>query len=107
MNFTKDFNNILEQLIGKKFKLSDFSKSLEVSSDELIELLFKLQDDEYLSFVPFPDGTIRISKVGELEAKGDISKAELYKFPDDHNLSRLVIFGLSLNIELRMEFLSN
>lgn len=104
MNFTKDFNNILEQLIGKKFKLSDFAKSLEVSSDELIELLFKLQDDEYLSFVPFPDGTIRISKVGELEAKGDISKAELYKFPDDHNLSRLVIFGLSLNIELRMEF---
>ena len=45
MNFTKDFNNILEQLIGKKFKLSDFAKSLEVSSDELIELLFKLQDD--------------------------------------------------------------
>ena len=47
---------------------------MEVSSDELIELLFKLQDDEYLSFVPFPDGTIRVSKVGELEAKGDISR---------------------------------
>tara|TARA_Y100000591_G_scaffold198738_1_gene171928 strand:+ start:5248 stop:6840 length:1593 start_codon:yes stop_codon:yes gene_type:complete len=104
MDFTKDFDNILRQIIGKKFKLQDFSKSLKVSSEELVELLFKLQEDEYLDFVPFPDGTIRISKVGELVAKGDITAAKLFEFPNDYSLSRLVIFGLTLDIEYRMEF---
>ena len=104
MKLTEDLNNIFRQLIGKKFKLNDFSNSLEVSSEELIELLFELQDDEYLSFVPFPDGTIRFSKVGDLIAKGDISTAELYKFPSDHKLSKLVVFSLSLDLTLRIEF---
>lgn len=104
MNLTEDLNNIFEQLIGKKFKLSDFSDSIGASSEELIELLFKLQDDEYLSFVPFSDGTIRFSRVGDLVAKGDVSTAELYKFPSDHQLSKLVIFGLSLETALRIEF---
>jgi len=104
MNIEKNFENILKQLIGNKFKLVDFANSLQQTSEEIIERLFELQENGQIDFMPISDGTIRISRVGNMEAKGSVANTSLFEFPKDYDLSRLVVFGLTLKPTLRIQF---
>ncbi len=104
MTENNNLENILQQLVGKKFILNDFANSLKKSPEELVDKLFNLQDDNKIEFIPFSDGTIRISRAGAKKATGNISDSALFEFPNDYDLSRLVIFGLSLDINIRIEF---
>ena len=104
MKIEKSLENILQNLVGKKFKLNDFSKSLEKSPEDLVDILFSLKKSGYLDFLSFPDGTIRIARAGDISANTDILDTDIFIFPTDFELSKLVTFGLSLKIDLRMEF---
>lgn len=104
MNVDKNFENILKQLVGNKFRLVDFANSLQQTSEEIIERLFELQENGQIDFMPIADGTIRISRVGNMEAKGSLAKTNLFEFPKDYDLSRLVVFSLTLKPTLRIQF---
>ena len=104
MKIEKSLENILQNLVGKKFKLNDFSKSLEKSPEDLVDILFSLKKSGYLDFLSFPDGTIRIARAGDISANTEILDTDIFTFPTDSELSKLMIFGLSLKIDLRMEF---
>ncbi|MFL2670888.1 MAG: S1 RNA-binding domain-containing protein [Candidatus Actinomarina sp.] len=104
MKINNNLENILPNLLGKKFKINDFAKSIDKSPEDLINILFSLKEDSYIDFLSFPDGTIRIARVGDLTANTDILDTDIFTFPTDIEISKLVVFGLSLKIDLRIEF---
>ena len=80
MNIDEKLENILKQLVGKKFKLVDFANSLQQSPEEILERLFELQENGQIDFMPISDGTIRISRAETVEAKGSIASSNLFEF---------------------------
>lgn len=96
----------LEKIVGKKFVLDELAVSLEISSAEIIDFLFYLKDEEELEFLSFSDGTLRISRLGNVVAKGEFVNTKDIKhiFPKDIDIFKLVNFSLTLPQKLRIEF---
>lgn len=96
----------LENIVGKKFVLDELAVSLEISSAEIIDFLFDLKDQEEIEFLSFSDGTLRISRLGNIVAKGEFVKTKDIKhtFPEDIKIFKLVNFSLTLPQKLRIEF---
>lgn len=95
---------ILENILGKKFKLKELSDSLKINQENLLDILLDFNQQKIIEFASFKDGTLRVSKVLDNFASDSIQDIKLYKFPEDLELSRLVVFGLSLELNLRLEF---
>ena len=104
MQEKQEIKNTLQELIGEKFILNELADSLRMPIEDLLDYLFELQEKEFIEFISFSDGTLRISRLGEEKAKGKFKKEKIFKFPKDRELSKLTIFSLSLPIELRIEF---
>jgi len=94
----------LKDLLGKEFTLPELATSYNYEFDEFAQFFFELDDIKKIDFSLTKNGGIRLIHVLGQRAKEEQIETEKYSFPKDVNLYRLIIYSLSLDQQLRIEF---
>ncbi|MAV28750.1 MAG: hypothetical protein CMF43_02985 [Legionellales bacterium] len=94
----------MSKLLGKEFKINDFCKAYNLEKKQFIKLFFELEDEGSIKFSLTNTNGIRLVSVLDKGIQNENIQEELYIFPKDPDLFNLVVFGLSLKIDLRIEF---
>ena len=94
----------MAKLLGKEFKIDSFCKAYNLDKKEFIKLFFQLEDEGVIKFAITSSNGIRLINVLNNKIESENIEEDIYVFPKDIDLFNLVVFGLSLPIELRMEF---
>ena len=94
----------LKDLLGKEFTLPELATSYNYEFDEFAQFFFELDDIKKIDFSLTKNGGIRLIHVLGQGAKEEQIETEKYSFPKDVNLYRLIIYSLSLDQQLRIEF---
>ena len=94
----------LKDLLGKEFTLPELATSYNYEFEEFAQFFFELDDIKKIDFSLTKNGGIRLIHVLGQRAKEEQIETEKYSFPKDVNLYRLIIYSLSLDQQLRIEF---
>jgi len=94
----------MSKLLGKEFKIADFCKAYNLDKKQFIKLFFELEDMGIIKFSLTSTNGIRLVSVLDNGIENENIQEELYVFPKDTELFNLVLFGLSLDDEYRIEF---
>ena len=94
----------LKNLLGKEFTIPELCESYGYNTREFAEYFFELDKENKISFVLNAKGMLRLAHVMGEKAQIEQVEDESYKFPKDIEIFNLVVFGLTLDINLRIEF---
>jgi len=94
----------LKNLLGKEFTVPELCESYGYDTREFAEYFFELDKENKISFVLNAKGMLRLAHVMGEKAQIEQIEDESYKFPKDIETFNLVVFGLTLDINLRIEF---
>ena len=94
----------MSKLLGKEFKIDAFCKAYNLDKKEFIQLFFELEDEGVIKFAITSNNGIRLINVLNNKIESENIEEDTYVFPKDIDLFNLVAFGLSLPMDLRMEF---
>ena len=85
--FKEKVITILEDNLGKEFKIPELCKSYDLDFEEFMECFFLLEKDETISWMFENKGSVRLISVKGKEAPLEKVQTGLYKFPEDRELS--------------------
>ena len=102
--FKEKVITILEDNLGKEFKIPELCKSYDLDFEEFMECFFLLEKDETISWMFENKGSVRLISVKGKEAPLEKVQTGLYKFPEDRELFSMTQWGLTLDLNLRIVF---
>ena len=102
--FKEKVITILEDNLGKEFKIPELCESYDLDFEEFMECFFLLEKDKTISWMFENKGSVRLISVKGKEASLEEVQTGLYKFPKDRELFSITQWGLTLDLKLRIIF---